>query len=89
MTAPKDNKYAVGNAGGRPSKYKPEYTSEVIALGLKGKSLSQMATNFGVARSTIDQWAKDNEEFSEALTRAKTFSQAWWEDQAQEALFYN
>ena len=30
MGAPKGNQYALGNNGGRPSKYKPEYCDEVI-----------------------------------------------------------
>lgn len=72
---------------GRPSKYKPEFCETVIELGKKGKSLAQMAAHFDVARSTIDQWAEDHPQFSEALTRAKTHCQAWWENTGQEGLF--
>lgn len=68
---------------GRPSKYKPEYCDEAENLGRQGKSLYQMAAHFGVARQTIDQWKEDHPEFSDALTRAKTFCQAWWEDAGQ------
>jgi transposase-like protein len=72
---------------GRPTKYKPEFCEQVIELGKKGKSLAQMAAHFDVARSTIDQWAEDQPDFSEALTRAKAHCQAWWENVGQEAMF--
>lgn len=65
---------------GRPSTYDPTYCAEVIDMGKQGKSLAQMASRFDVSRSTIDQWAEDNTEFSEALNRAKAHAQSWWED---------
>lgn len=71
---------------GRPTKYDKKYCEEVIELGMAGKSLAQMASHFDVARSTIDQWAEDYAEFSEALNRAKVHAQAWWEDKAMEGL---
>jgi len=72
---------------GRPTKYKASHCEDVVELGRQGLSLSQIAAKFDVARSTIDHWASNHDEFSEALTRAKTFAQAWWETKAQEALF--
>lgn len=66
---------------GRPSVYDPSYCDEVIALGKAGKSLAQMCAHFDIARSTIDNWAELNTEFSEALSRAKVHAQAWWEEQ--------
>ncbi len=65
----------------------PEYCDEVIQMGKDGKSLIQMASHFDIARSTIDQWAEDYPEFSEALTRAKVHCQAWWENTGQEGMF--
>jgi hypothetical protein len=61
---------------GRPTLYKPEYCEQVIELGKQGKSIAQMCSHFEIARSTIDQWAVDNPEFSEAFTRAKVEMQA-------------
>ena len=72
---------------GQPTKYKPEYCKTVIELGKEGKSLVQMAAHFDVARQTIDNWAEQNDEFLEALTRAKVHCQAWWEDTGQDGLF--
>lgn len=71
---------------GRPSKYLPEYCETVIELGKQGKSLAQMCAHFDIARSTIDQWAEDHPDFSEALSRAKVHAQAWWEDQGMTGL---
>ena len=68
------------HAGGRPSLYDPAYCAIVIELGKEGKSLAQMAAHFDVARSTIDQWAKDHREFSDALSRARTHMQAKLEE---------
>jgi hypothetical protein len=45
-----------------------------------------MAAHFDVAKQTIDQWAKDYPDFSDALTRARTHSQSWWENEAQGGL---
>lgn len=71
---------------GRPSKYDPAYCETVIELGKQGKSLAQMCAHFDIARSTIDQWAEDHPEFSEALSRAKVHAQSWWEDQGMTGL---
>lgn len=74
------------HAGGRPSDYRAEYCDDVIALGKEGKSRAQMASHFDVSRQTIDNWAEAHPEFLEALTRALTHCQAWWEDKGQSGL---
>lgn len=71
---------------GRPTKYRPEYCEAVIKLGKEGKSPAQMAAHFDVARSTIDEWAENHEEFSEAYARALAHCQNWWENKGQAAL---
>lgn len=68
---------------GRPTKYKPEYCSQIIELGKEGKSIAQMASFFDVDKASIFRWAEDNEDFRTALARAKAHSQTWWEDKAQ------
>lgn len=72
--------------GGRPSDYKSEYCKVLIELGAEGYSKARMAAHFGVAKQTIDNWAKDYPEFLDALTRARTLSQSWWEREAQTGL---
>jgi hypothetical protein len=63
----------------RPSLYRPEYCEKVIELGRQGCSPAEIASELNVDRATLGYWADQNEEFSAALTRAKTHEQAWWE----------
>ena len=67
---------------GRPSLYDPKYCEEVVALGRIGKSVEQIAANLNVSLRTIYQWRDNHEEFLHALDDAKTYEQAWWEEQA-------
>lgn len=72
---------------GRPSKYDPAYCETVIELGKAGCSVIEMACRIGVARSTLEgAWPEAHPEFSEALTRAREESQAWWEAKGREGL---
>lgn len=71
------------HAGGRPTLFRPGHCETVIELGRLGYSKARMAAHFDVAKQTIEQWAKDYPEFSDALTRARTHSQSWWEAKAQ------
>lgn len=50
-------------------------------------SVAEMAKACGVCKDTIYQWAKAHEDFSDAFTRAKALSQAWWEEQARLGLY--
>ena len=74
------------HAGGRPTKYRPEYCQQLIEQSAKGWSLAENAHSLNVNRSTIDLWAKDHQEFHEALTRAKIAEQTWWERKGRESL---
>lgn len=72
---------------GRPSKYDPAYCEQVIELGKQGMSVVEIACEFGVARSTVEEaWPAAHPEFSEAFERARDESQAWWEKQGREGL---
>lgn len=71
---------------GRPTLYRPEYCAKVIELGKEGNSRVQIAAELGVAKSTLQEWEKEFPEFSVAITRAMTFSQAWWETKGKECL---
>ena len=73
-------------AGGRPTKYKPEFCNTVIEVGSCGGWLCEMAEACDVVRSTMDEWAANYPEFSEALTRAKQKAQAWFEREGREGL---
>ena len=71
---------------GRPTLYRTEYCDKVVELGRDGLSRVQIAAEFDVAKSTLQEWEKQYPEFSVAITRAMTLSQAWWEKKGQECL---
>jgi hypothetical protein len=73
-------------SGGRPSVYHPAFCERAIELGKLGKSLVQIACDFDVTRETIYAWMREKPEFSDAMTRAKAHSQAWWEEMGQVGL---
>ncbi|KAB7765392.1 hypothetical protein [Xanthomonas sp. LMG 12461] len=68
---------------GRPTDYRPEYCQKVIELGKQGKSIVQMACELDVVKSTLYVWEETYPEFSDAFTRARQWSQYWWESQGQ------
>lgn len=69
-------KRAAKELVGRPSKYKPEYCDQVIAMGKHGLCVPEMASQFNVCRSTLSEWAKKHPEFSKALARAVSEGEA-------------
>lgn len=71
---------------GQPTKYRPEYCETIVELGRMGYSKARMAAHFDVAKATIDNWADQHPEFLNALSRARTYAQCWWEREAQEGL---
>ena len=70
-------------AGGRPTDYRPEFCESIVDLGREGKSVAQMASEFDVSKQTLFNWADAHPDFLDAMTRAKTHAQAWWESQGQ------
>src|ERR1700740_99186 len=70
-------------AVGRPSKYDPAFCRRVVELGEEGCSKAELASELGVTRNTLDNWAQENPEFLTALTRAHECSVALWEKQAR------
>jgi transposase len=67
---------------GRPTLYDPAYCEKVIELGRMGKSVEQIAALLNVSLRTMYSWRDAHEEFLHALDDAKTYEQAWWEEQA-------
>lgn len=63
-------------AGGRPTKYKPEYVEQATKLCLLGATDDQLADFFKVAISTIYQWRIVHPEFSDAQKDAKAVADA-------------
>lgn len=67
---------------GRPSKYDPMYCDMLVEHMATGLSVASFAAEIDVARSTINEWAGEHPEFSEALSRAKAKAAAAWERRA-------
>lgn len=92
MPAPKGNKFALGNNGGRPSTYpadvgeKKKLFERIIAYASEGKSITQISARIDVPKTTLLRWADDHDEFRTILTRAKELEMSWWEDQATDNL---
>lgn len=76
MAAPKNNKNAVGNNGGRPILYKEEYAEQAYKLCLLGATDSELADFFFVTETTINNWKKNYVEFFESVTRGKVQADA-------------
>lgn len=74
--APKPEGYTFG----RPTKYLPEYCKQAVELGLKGKSLVQICSAFGVTKSTLDNWCGVHPDFLTAMELARVHSQSHWEE---------
>lgn len=71
---------------GRPTKYDPSFDEIIVGFGRQGFSKAEMANAFDVVRETLDDWAKANPSFSDALTRAQQCSLAWWENEARNGI---
>jgi len=58
-------------AGGRPSKFKPEFVEQAQKLAQLGATDREIADFFKVAESTLSLWKIERPEFSEALKVGK------------------
>jgi transcriptional regulator with XRE-family HTH domain len=77
-------------AGGRPSKYKPEYAQQAEKLTELGATDRELASFFGVSISTIWEWTSRHPEFSSSLKGAKAaFDDRIERSLAQRALGYS
>lgn len=68
------------HAGGRPSKFKPEYCEAIIDFMSNGRSAVAFAHSIGVCRDTITEWVKVHPEFSLSFKRASQAAQSYYED---------
>lgn len=76
--------------GGRPTKYREEYAEQAYKLCLLGATDKEMADFFGVDESTIIEWRKVHEQFSQSITRGKMIADANVADRLyQRALGYS
>ncbi len=71
---------------GRPLTYDPELCQRAVALGMLGNSWAGIARDFGISRSTLNTWEGQYPEFKDALARARTAAQAWFEEHGRKNL---
>lgn len=71
---------------GRKSTYSQSYCGIVIAAGMEGCSVAEMACRCDSVRKTLLVWAEKHPEFAEALEIAKEESLAWWEKEGRISL---
>jgi ATP:corrinoid adenosyltransferase len=76
MAAPEGNKFAEGNEGGRPTKYKDEYAEQAYKLCLLGFTDAELGTYFEVHEDTINEWKKVHEVFSVSVGNGKAKADA-------------
>ncbi len=64
----------------RPTTYKKKYANELIDLMAEGRSLAAFAAKLRVTRQTLYNWARQHEDFAEAMAIGKDLAQAKWEE---------
>ena len=67
---------------GRPTKYEPRFCQMIVKDMEAGFSATAFAGDIGVSRSTLNEWAEQNPEFSEALNTGKAKRLRFWEKTA-------
>jgi hypothetical protein len=63
-------------AAGRPSKYRPEFAKQVEKLCKLGATDKEISDFFSISESTLNEWKKGHEEFSESIKSGKTLADA-------------
>ena len=71
MAAPKGNKFAKDNQGGRPTAYRPEFAEQAKKLCQLGATDVELADFFDVEVRTIYRWRATEQEFCQATRIGK------------------
>lgn len=71
-------------AGGRPTKYKPEFSNAIIEAGKKGYSAISRCVEISISEPTYYEWINPESEyfkpdFLAAHLEAETYCQDFWE----------
>lgn len=87
MAAPKGNKNAIGNNGGRPrieiSSLWDNWVNDIIDLYKEGGSdvevRCMILDRCGFGSYTLwDRWISESDEFGEVIKMGRMLSEAWW-----------
>lgn len=63
---------------GRPSPYKPEFCEIVIKKMKQGAAIKELPYYLDVCIDTINEWRKVHPEFSAAIKKGSSYSEAKW-----------
>ena len=74
-------------AGGRPTKFEKRFIAIAEETLSSGKSMTQLARDLNISKSTLYKWGEENELFSDALDIGREHSQAFWEDRLEEMMY--
>lgn len=60
-------------------RYKASFSADLVKASGEGMNYVQFASQLGVAKTLLKEWARDHKEFKEAMKIAKTKVEAqWW-----------
>lgn len=68
------------HAGGRPTKYKPEYCDKAIEVMKRGFSKEAVAGHLDITKDTLYRWVKKHKEFSDSIKKGLEYSRVFWEE---------
>jgi hypothetical protein len=66
--------------GGRPTSYRSEYCTRIVALMAEGRSLDGCAAIVGVNPDSLYEWQKVHAEFSSAVRAGRAAATTFWEN---------
>jgi len=61
-------------------KFNKDHAEIILELGKAGASQKAMYSAIGISKATASRLAKDDEFFSETMSMATTYGQAYWEN---------
>lgn len=76
MSAKEGNKYALGNSGGAPTKYKKDFARQAYKLCLLGFTDKALADYFDVDEQTVNNWKGKHKEFFGSVKAGKAIADA-------------
>ena len=79
VTSNSNPKKSRKGVGGRPSKFRPDYCTQVVEFMSEGLSLTAFAASVDVSRETIEEWKRRHPEFSASCARGMAKAQMHWE----------
>ena len=80
---PLGNQRALGNDGGRPTSYRPEFVDQARKLCQLGATDVEVARFSNVSRVTIYRWQVEHPEFCDSMTIGKSVA----DDRVERSLY--